>query len=547
MKLKEWEIWHTYTSYVLNNYIDLETLAYNLVKHQIGYVALHSNGLTYWRNGDKVGKGYSKIEIAEEYDRGKVKIEPIDDSQSELKDFSLEAWYEACYLRFCEKRVFGSDELPFPHNYIRVFLGQCNFIKQETVQKVKLYPIAIVYETGVVIIEMRSISPDNKIDVDDFINRSVNLFRFQFDQINVSPGLSKYSTIATYRSFLNTNIFKRIQIHKLFQKYQTKVDNRVYIEESGDFNFELAPLFIPFYEEDAFSFSSLAHVIFQTIAFFVSKPIFGFYHIILGQKKVVKVGNYWSGRPHIHITQFDGQKSKASENEKKYRKEFGSIMMRISNVDPEIAKNNLPIDTRLMEDYNSYINRGLSLWVWSLEGLKSQEEWKNPNQGYLIYEHQALVELIEYLYSLHRSLLEQINNIGNNNKVLAYRRLLVSIEEQITDATPFGEIKTFLENGWKAYGLYELKENIRESLEISEAENSLKEGRKYRRLAISLTILFGLFAIPLNAEKIINQIWDIFNLCPLDNKEIFLLIIYSVPIVGILIVLWFIIRIFRRR
>lgn len=544
MKFQEWEIWHTYTSYFDTTYIDLEDLARRLVESELAYLTFHRDGLTYWKGRDGVGEGISSVSLSSENHRATISLDPINEDQPELEGFSAEAWGQACYFRFSEKRLFGS-ELPLPHPYIRVFLGKCNLLIEKSSTKINLYPIAVIYESGIIIIEFRTISPEYEIDIDEFISGAVNLFQFQFDRIEVSPALSKLATRAWYHSKRKWKLHHRAALIFLEKDHDIAVSQMTENEESGDFTFEMAPLSSSEDQNYFEQLSSLALTLFHTIAFVISQPRKGLKFLIRGQRNIIEVGGFWSGRPHIHIIRFEGQKTTAKENEEAYKALFGSIMMRSSSLEPDTAIKYLPKDCRVFSDYGSYISKALSLWVWSLSGLKQQEPWKDVNRGYLIYEHQATMELIEYVYMLYRSLLEHINKLGNTDEVLSLRSSLVELEQQLSEPSHFGEIRDLLKQGWKAYGLTTLRNRIKESLAILEAQTSLKETRTTKRIGITLSILFGLIAVPPTAEKVLKPLWNILNIWRPQSEDMFALLLISISVLFVTFIVFLLLKFFK--
>jgi len=170
--------------------------------------------------------------------------------------------------------------------------------------------------------------------------------------------------------------------------------------------------------------------------------------------------------------------------------------------------------------------------------------WKDDNRGHLIYEHQATVELIEYVYMLHRSLLEQINKLGNTDEVLFFRRALIELEQQLSEPSHFGEIRGLLKQGWRAFGLTALRNRIKESLAILEAQTSLKEARTTKRIGITLSILFGLIAVPPTAEKGLKPIWKILNMWRPQSEDMFALLLISISLIFVLFILILLLRLF---
>ena len=149
------------------------------------------------------------------------------------------------------------------------------------------------------------------------------------------------------------------------------------------------------------------------------------------------------------------------------------------------------------------------MWVWSKGGIENQKEWEDPNRGHLIYEHQAIVELLEYGYMLHRSVIEQVSRYSCPEDVLSIREHLIRLQHDMGEASHFGEIRDLLESGWKAMGVPDLRERIQESLAVMESKSALYETRVTARLGLNLTILFGLLAVPALAESVIQPLWEI--------------------------------------
>lgn len=533
MKLYEWEIWHTYTSYIEVNQIDLEYAARRAVESGIAYLSLHRDGMTVWKGEEGIGCGESEIRLAPDSHRAVFGIESTEKNSSQPNGFAAEAWGQACYFRFNESRLFGTA-MPLPHPYVRLFLGQYKLLRDDLKEGISLYPIIVLYETGVVIIEFRTISPKQELTFEDFISGAVNLFQEPFDRIEVSPGLSKLATRAWYHSDNSYKLHQRAALLFLERSHDLAVAEKTSTEKAGDFTFDLSPLSKSEEQHSFEQLSSLALTIFHTLAFVLGKPRTGLAYLFRGQRPIPEIGGFWSGRPHIHLIRFEHQQETAQENEDKHGAAFGSIMVRSEGLDENVARNHLPDNNRIYEDYACYISSALSLWVWSLSGLRQQEPWSDPNRGHLIYEHQATVELLEYGYMLHRSLWERINTYGDIDQILSARQNLLHLEQEMAEASHFGEIRDLLDRGWEAMGLNSIRSRIRESLEIREAQATIREGRISERIGRILSIIFGFIAVPPIAEQILKPLWKILKFPrPIpDDKFSLLLIFVSLLIVA---------------
>ena len=201
LEIEEWEIWHTYTTYLESTHIDLQESARRLITSGVAECAMLRDGRTYWRSDNGAQSGSTSIEIDSD---GTSTLElKLDEGSSERPTgFILEAWGQAAYFLTSEHRVLGSDTaLPCP--YLRAYLGKCvltSTTSDKTSSEINLYPVLTVYESGVLIVEFRMIGPKTTTSLPDFITGGVNLFTWKFDRVQVSPGLSAFATRAYYQS-----------------------------------------------------------------------------------------------------------------------------------------------------------------------------------------------------------------------------------------------------------------------------------------------------------------------------------------------------------
>ncbi|MGO9122267.1 MAG: hypothetical protein ACLQPD_32220 [Desulfomonilaceae bacterium] len=540
MQLYEWEIWHTYTSYINVDHVDLVYLASHLVELEMAYLAFHRDGMTVWRGKEGVGKGKTTVAFAPDGYQGTFAIKP-DRNAPKLVDFAAEAWLQACYLRFGELRLFGT-EMPLPHPHVRFFLGECTLARDEQDQRILLYPTIIVFESGVVTVEFRTICPDHEVSLRDFIVGDVNLFQESFDSVHVPPGLARLATRAWYHSGRKWKFYQRAFLMFLERRHDLAVTQRTSTENEGDFAFDLAPLSSSDGSEHFEQLSSLALTIFHTLAYLIGRPRKGWRFLFRGQQRIPEIGGYWTGRPHVHLISFEDQRETAKDNEDAHAVALGSIMLRSDRAEPSAARSYLPASNRIFQDYGCYISKSLSLWVWSLSGLRQQESWADPNRGHLIYEHQSTAEMLEYGYMLHRALLERVSSHAGEEAILSAREDLLTLEQEMDDASSFGEIRDLLQRGWNAMGLDSIRSRIHESLEIRKTRASVRESRLTSQIGRAISILFGLIAVPRIAEEVLKPLWKVLALPrPKVDEEFSLLLIgISLSMVAVVIgvLLW---------
>lgn len=518
MKLIEWEIWHSYSTYLSEQKINLEHAAKILVDSGMAFCSMHRDGRTYWQSGKGTQSGQTKIILDSKQMKAKIMLEADSGQQDEFDSFAQEAWYQSANLRFKEMRLFGNpSSLPPP--YIRVYLGQCNLYSEHDKQSITCYPIIKLFESGILLVEFRTISPNSKISLEDFISRYINLCTEGFNKIEVPPAVAKYATYANYQYAIeNIHLYLRVRTVYLMKQYNLAVDEFTRESEEGDFTFKFAPL-SKLDSENAFeNLSSLASTLFHTVSYLLSNPRTGIDYILRGQKKLVEVGDFWVWRPHIYIIRFEKQKETAKENEAIHQADFGRILSRTMFDDRKTAINNLPKDSRLFDDFNAYINQAVSLWVWSNCGIRKQKDWADQNRGHLIYEHQIVIELLEYGYMLHRSLYERSSRYSNADDVLIARKNLIGLKYEMREASHFGEVSDMITSGWNKMGIPELQKSIEESLSVKEAETSMVEARRMKNLGFMLTMFFGLLAVPSVAKEFFGPLWDVFGIWRPQNE-----------------------------
>lgn len=369
-----------------------------------------------------------------------------------------------------------------------------------------LYPILTVYETGVLSIEFRKISPQREIPLDEFITQEVNRTQIPFDRAEVPPALSKLASIAYMRTLVNWNMRERAKLLKLEKNHAETIDERTVLDDDKEFTFKLSALSLGGEKQKEWLYT-LALTVFDTVAYLLSEPKEKNDFIFWGKPVTVEFDGHWVGRPHIYLCDFSDQQETASLNEEIHKNSFTKILMQSFEFPEEMKKRFLPEDSRLFEDCSAYLGEAFSLWVWSKRGLKEQEPWNDGNRGHLIYEKQAIMRLHDYVYILHRRLLNESLNLEDYDQVISVRRELVDLEQKISEVSAFGEIRDLLKNGWSQIGLDGIKKRIDKALLLQQEEKSNKETRTYRKIGITLTIFFGLASIPTLANEILKPLW----------------------------------------
>jgi hypothetical protein len=498
--LKEWEIWYTYTTTLRPANIDLKSLADRLVKSELAHLAMLKDGYTVWNSGDGIMRGNTSVDLS-----GKTFFIDENEETKIPNGFSGEAWYQCAHFRFGELRLFNAFP-SLPPNYVRTFMGKCILYNEDKNYSVNLYPILTVYETGVMSIEFRKISPQREIPLDEFITQEVNRTQIPFDKVEVPPALSKLSSSAYMRTLVNWNMRQRTKLLKLEKNHAETIDERTVLDDDKEFTFKLSALSLGGEKQKEWLYT-LALTVFDTVAYLLSEPKEKNDFIFWGQPVTVEFDGHWVGRPHIYLCEFSDQQETASLNEKINKNSFTKILMQSFEFPEKIKDEFLPEDSRLFEDCSAYLGQALSLWVWSKKGIKEQEPWNDGNRGHLIYEKQATMRLHDYVYILHRRLLNESLKLEDYDQVISVRRELIDLEQKISEVSTFGEIRELLKNGWSQMGLDGIKNRIDKALQLQQEEKSNKETRVYRKIGIALTAFFGFASTPTIANEILKPLW----------------------------------------
>jgi hypothetical protein len=507
MKIRDWDVWHVYASFLEGGKLDLQSAGSELVQSGFAVSVLHKDGDTWWLGADGVRKGVTTFEMSSENTSVNFSLDHDDTLDNDMSAYAMEGWKQACHFRFNEMRICPEGPLPAP--YIRAMLGEIRLDCSNKELGIVLIPIVKIFESGVILVQFRALGGQRELLLDEFINRHVNLARSSFDDVEVSPELMNLAAKDSCHRMKKCSFMERIRINKALIQNQSEVAASTKEIESGDFIAKLTPMMRT--EGKPETLASIAKTLFSTIGFVLSYPRSGLSFILRGQKQLIDAGNYWSGRPHVYLIDFKGQKTTAEKNIKKFSAELGAINTRTIKLELKPGVNYLPKDLRPFDDYSMHISEGGSLMVWSKNGKENQSENSDPNRGHLIYEHHAAIELVEYGYMLHRALLSKIENAAHLEGVHLLRWEVSSFQGEALSSAKFGEIRELFKAGWKALGLREVQELIENRLSIRKEQAAYAETLLRMGTDRWLTIIFGILAVPALADKLLKPIWSVFQ------------------------------------
>lgn len=505
-----------------------------LVDFEISDCSILSNGETFCRTDQGVISGKTILKLSG--DLKQVSAELKTDSTAELNRYAHETWLVGVQFLYGEARQISQGrELPTLH--LRAFLKPIRLVKKE--ERISdLYPVIILYQSGILLIEFRLIAPDSSVELSDFIGNYVNIQQYEYDYAIVPTAISVIAPEAyQYYSNSQINLFQRLDL--LTKKKRQKRAFQILAKKAkfGDFEFEVAPLFSI---ENTETITSVAQALFTIVGFITKNPISSIGFLLKGVPELPEIGNYWIGRPHIHIVQHTNQLDISSSNEESNKEFFGRILARIPKAQGDFSIY-LPSDARKFEDYSAYITSAATLWIWSKNGLEEQKQWMDINRGNLIYEHQVQIELLEYGFILHKSLVEKSSTLRDYSDILTTRKDLVELKSRMLEATPYGEVRDLLSKGWEQMNLGAMQNQISENLSILESEIKLLESRQGDNFKVLLTV-FGLIVSASFAKSVVSPLWKVLNWWLPSNANWTELFLFSISAIFVVLIVFF----FRR-
>lgn len=512
--LDEWSIFHTYTSFLDVDDLDLYEVAAALVDNDFAPCILHRDGTTWFKSNGRVLSGETIYGI----ESGRTKINLVgkdfDNILNQLNDYAQESWYQSIQFRMNELIVFEDG---FLTDYIRISVGLIKAFSEEKQVNYHLYLTIKLYRNGVIIVEYREISPQKKVHYTDFINSDLNLGMVGFESVEVPLAIVDLCAKAYHESTFKDSLLQRLKMIYIGKRHGIAVQDIKKSVKSGDFTFELAELIN--LDNNREKLSSIAQTIFSIIGYIASKPRQGLSYLCFGQKKLIKAGNFWSGRPYTFITDFQGQRKSSKENIDVFGESLGCIMGRSLIQIESNPKQYLSKDYRYFDDYSIFLSDSFSLCVWSKQGVDSHKEWNDSNNGSLIYGQQAINEFLEYGYMINRMLLQKVDDSRDLKAINQLRNQILDFKNYIKDAPRYGEIRELIDVSLEKYGVLELEARINQRLDLRLDELSRLYNANNNSTNRLIAITFGLIASFSLSNRLIEPIWLYFNFPISDNQN----------------------------
>ena len=428
MQITKWEIWKTYSTYTNRtfNIGELKKLSEILVKNNIVTSIFSSDGSVIWKDEEKVKKDKIFDWNSSSKNLGFLK---------KLPDYAAEGIFQFYIMWNREERILKNMHFDYP--YIKGFLSPIN-VTFTTEHKKLLYPQLTIYNTGILNLTFRIMSPDMfDYELNSFIYNEINSSNLKIEYIEIP-----------YELLENLKDFEMGDLEK----------NRI-TAELGSFEHSFVKL------ENFENLMNLNQFLISVISFHISKKF----------RKIDYYNNYWLFSQSIYLLDYKNQPYHKEDIIENFNEYLIQILYRLPFLFDVNFSKELPKDLREINLYCLFIIQGMFLWVSSKDELeKFKEDINNENK---VYEKQILVEAINHFNLLVNKLYEISSNNKSYDDAIRLQKDLIYFQRLFKTSylSNFGEINHILNY---CYEELEWEELIKLSNELLDIEKNHKIKRK---------------------------------------------------------------------
>ena len=444
MQITKWEIWKTYSTYTNRtfNIGELKKLSEILVKNNIVTSIFSSDGSVIWKDEEKVKKDKIFDWNSSSKNLGFLK---------KLPDYAAEGIFQFYIMWNREERILKNMHFDYP--YIKGFLSPIN-VTFTTEHKKLLYPQLTIYNTGILNLTFRIMSPDMfDYELNSFIYNEINSSNLKIEYIEIP-----------YELLENLKDFEMGDLEK----------NRI-TAELGSFEHSFVKL------ENFENLMNLNQFLISVISFHISKKF----------RKIDYYNNYWLYSQSIYLLDYKNQPYHKEDIIENFNEYLIQILYRLPFLFDVNFSKELPKDLREINLYCLFIIQGMFLWVSSKDELeKFKEDINNENK---VYEKQILVEAINHFNLLVNKLYEISSNNKSYDDAIGLQKDLIYFQRLFKTSylSNFGEINHILNY---CYEELEWEELIKLSNELLDIEKNHQIKRKNENLQY-LVIFIAIFTI----------------------------------------------------
>lgn len=438
MQITKWEIWKTYSTYTNRtfNYSELKEISEILVKNNLVTSILMSDCSIIWKDGKKVKEDQI-------FDLNYSQILAL---LNKLPEYAAEGIHQFYLMWKSEERILKDLHYDFP--YIKCFLSPIMVTFTPDHTKI-LYPQLTIYDTGILNLTFRIISPDKyNYEINNFIYNEINSNNLKIKEVKFP-----------YEILEN---LKYLEIDELEKNKET---------------IKLEPFehdFVKLYDFE--NLLDLTQFLIQVISFQISKKF----------RKIDYYNNYWLYSQSIYLLDYKNQPYHKEEIIDNFREYLIQIMYRLPFLFDVNFSKELPKDLREINQYCLFIIKGMSLWVSSKDELeKFKDDINNQSK---VYEKQVLVEAINHFNLLANKLYEISYHNGNYDEAIKLQKELINFQRlfKTTYVSNFGEINHILNY---CYEELEWGELITLSNELLDIEKNHQNNRRSDNIQYSVILL----------------------------------------------------------
>ena len=541
MILKDWDIWHSYTNYFVEDFsgLDLKDIAILLVRSNLCAVVYHSDNQIWWREDSEIKTENVNIKKVD----GVNWIFTLDTSKFKQvdKNYVLEGAFQASRMRISENRLFVPAYL-YSFTYIRGYLNACCIYQGGRV--VTLYPQIKIYNNGVFNITFRVFAPDDRREypIDTFIEHDVNFSEHKADYIEIPPEWIKLFMRDTLKQF-NNDIITRNKIQRVINELDNTVASKIKIIDGSDFTFNIIRVENNDVNDYPIpnNFDDVKNMIVSSLYYVINQTNEGKKYIVLGPgTEKYTIGDFPITRPSIYILEFIGQPDGSDEILTKYSKQLGKITARVTCTGNLFKF--LDTNLRAFDDYTLHMNKALTLWIFSKKGLDIDKDSADPNRGHLIYEKQVLVESIDYIHTCYRRYATRsyLSYISYSDSVKEQMNLM-KLHNMIGHTCYAGELDEVHLYASNMFKLSEIFKTSMNNLKLKCELVKVKRNESLQSTGLIISVLFGLSSLPAFTNGITKPTWKYLGLWLPQGEnpqQLFLIVITIIIFSVILIAFW---------
>lgn len=510
MEVQKWEAWYSYIYHFLNPHVDVDELARKLVVYGLAPMTSLRRGTVYASTSEGVTTGKMTLPVRSMNSFEEVQFDlDIEEPLSPRMERSTKALSS---LRVAERRLFSTQEASFEDTYllqppnVKAVLDPIVMMGEEEDNHTVLTPYLTVFEDGVVILKFRLTGGDNELSLTRFVDEVVNLPRHGFLTSVVNKEVARLASHA-YSLYQRDDqgLYGRYAELDEIATHNEVIDQDAIEVEIEDWpgSRELFPLsfFTPLEK-----LSSVATTLSSIVGYFGSVTRDGYDYVLRGHGSKMRLGSHWRGYPTFYLIEFSGQKGTASANEATWGDEFDQIINQTVNGIQGNALLNSCRDLRVFEDFTSYVSSAATLHAWSKKGL-GQLMYDDPFSCHGIHESEIKGEMLSYVYSVHRKIYDLTYNSDEYRETVSLQSWLLGVKREMEELSPYGEIQEYMQSGWQALGVHELRDEIKSTLEILESLQKAERSSERDWVRIALSVILVLLAYPAFSNSVVQPLW----------------------------------------